>query len=245
MKKSFLTILSIFGLAIFSYGQIVSPSVTFSDAPYNHNMHLASDGKFLYTVNGGNVENGQISKFTTEGILVGTYAVPIDMRGIMYNKKDKLFYVNSYDYNIYRISDMASGTYQLVKEGFYDNSQVALALSPKGDEMYMNDYGEVQVYSFPEGKLLNTFFNIKCGEDVVAGSSAIAVDKKYFYTWDASIPTVYIYNKADGSFVKGVSLAKGSYGFSLSTSKSMLFVADDGNYETGTWYGYNLKELLK
>ena len=43
-----------------------------------------------------------------------------------------------------------------------------------------------------------------------------------------------------GNKVKTFEISDGSYGFSLSCANGLVFVSDDGNYETGTWYGYDL-----
>ncbi|HPS27188.1 MAG TPA: hypothetical protein PK269_06210, partial [Bacteroidales bacterium] len=70
---------------------------------------------------------------------------------------------------------------------------------------------------------------------------SVAVDGKYIYTWNADYKLIFVYDMK-GQKVKSVEVEKGSYGFSLSYANGLIFVADDGDYATGTWYGYNLWE---
>ncbi|MBL6962472.1 MAG: hypothetical protein ISR55_01485 [Bacteroidetes bacterium] len=45
----------------------------------------------------------------------------------------------------------------------------------------------------------------------------------------------------DVTLLKTFDYSHGSFGFSLSHANNMIFIAKDGNYHTGYWYGYLLK----
>lgn len=62
--------------------------IEFDEYPYNHNMHIAFDGEYLYTINGGNTTNGQINKFGYDGTFIQTFPIAIDGRGLSYNPND-------------------------------------------------------------------------------------------------------------------------------------------------------------
>ncbi|MDO9256173.1 MAG: hypothetical protein Q7U54_11715 [Bacteroidales bacterium] len=44
-----------------------------------------------------------------------------------------------------------------------------------------------------------------------------------------------------GRFQKSVKLSHGDYGFSLSFANGLLWVSEDGDYEEGMWYGYEVR----
>ncbi len=242
MKKSAISLILI--LIVISpvslLAQDLNPVLTFKEDPKTHNMHICSDGKFFYTVNGGKAEEGQIGKYSLSGNLIAFYPMELDMRSVMYNKKDKSLYINCYDKNIYRITDLENGTYQLVYEGIYSNEQACLALSPNGKYLYEQDNGTLMVYDFKTGKLKNTFYGLKHGDDFISGSNAIAASKKKLYIFDGNAQSIFVYN-LKGEYQKKVNISKGSYGFSVSYANGLVFISEDGNYATGTWYGYSIK----
>jgi len=45
-----------------------------------------------------------------------------------------------------------------------------------------------------------------------------------------------------GKSIKTIKISDGDYGFSLSFANGLIFVAIDGNYDIGTWYGYDVWE---
>jgi DNA-binding beta-propeller fold protein YncE len=237
MKTLSLTILIAFaGLA--GFAQIAKPVIQFDDEPRTHNVHIASDGKYLYTVNGGRADMGQINKYTLEGRLVDSYDILLDMRSLMYNGGDKHFYVCTYERNIYKITDMEKGKHELVLSGLYENEQANLAISPDGKYLYYFSSGKLTIYKFPSGTVYKTFDGLDCGSKFSTGSSCVAVDGKYFYTWNADYKMIFAYDKK-GKKVKTLEIEKGDYGFSLSFANGLIFVSTDGDYDTGTWYGYN------
>jgi len=220
--------------------QTISPSIFFQEQAKTHNVHLTTDGEYLYTCNGGKAHEGMINKFSMTGELIESYNIYLDMRSIMYNNKDKSFYVASFDRNIYKITSLESGSFELVHEKIYDNKQANLAIGPKGKYLYYMSEGTVIVYTFSTGIEKKRFTSIDCGPSSTEGSCSIAVGKKHFYTWNSKYKLVFVYDMK-GNKVKDITLSKGNYGFSLSYVNGILFVSTDGDYEIGTWYGYDVE----
>jgi hypothetical protein len=240
-----LKIIAVLTFAVFllnvGKAQILQPKITFNEDPRTHNVHITSDGSYYYTCNGGVASKGQINKFSFDGNLVETYDVELDMRSIMYYKKDKSFYVNCFDGNMYKITNLETGEYKVILKDFYENTQANLALSPNGKLLYYFDDGTLKIFSFPKGKLKKTYVGLNRGNQFTTGQSSVAVDGKYIYTWNSSKSKIYIYD-LKGKPVKDVKISDGDYGFSLSCANGLVFVSTDGNYDTGTWYGYDLWE---
>ncbi len=231
-----LSLITTIGLA-----QSLKPALQFEDDPRTHNVHIASDGSYLYTVNGGKAYMGQISKFSLTGNYITSYDIDLDMRSIMYHGKEKAFYVCTYDRNIYKITDMATGKYELVLSQLYENEQANLALSPSGKLLYYFSDGTLKIFSFPKGKVVRIIKGLDKGSEFSTGNCAVAVNDKNIFTWNADYKTIFMYD-LKGKKVKSFQITKGDYGFSLSWANNMLWVSTDGNYEVGTWYGYTLPQ---
>lgn len=224
----------------FINAQTLSPKIVFKDNPLTHNMHLTSDGQFLYTCNGGKSELGQISKFKPDGTKTDSYKIELDMRSVMFNPSDKKLYVNTYGQKLYRIDNLVAGSFTEVADFSDRNEQCAPALSANGKLIYFMEFGELYVYSLKNGKLKSTLSALKTADEASLGGTAVAVDKKNIYSWNAGEQAVYIYD-LKGKFQKSVKLSHGDYGFSLSLANGLLWVSEDGDYDEGTWYGYDIK----
>lgn len=135
-----------FVLSFKTNAQILKPKITFEEDPLTHNVHIASDGQYYYTVNGGKANKGQINKFSFDGKLLDSYDMPLDFRSIMYNNKDKNFYVCTFERQIYRISDMQQSKFELVLDTMYENEQANLAISQDGKYMYCFNAGTLKIY---------------------------------------------------------------------------------------------------
>jgi DNA-binding beta-propeller fold protein YncE len=220
--------------------QTISPVITFKEDPLTHNMHICSDGQYYYTVNGGKPDMGQIGKFNLDGSFIKNIPIELDMRGIIYHKKDKCFYVNTYLGKIYKITEINSGIYTEVFDGLFPNDQNCIAADTKDKYFYCLNSGELLVYDKQTGAKVNVYKGLKCGEEMATGAASVAVDKKYIYTWNSDLGEIYVYNKKDMSLEKTVKPVKGNYGFSISAANGMIFISEDGNYEEGTWYGYKI-----
>ena len=254
MKTLTLTFIFSFIISLILPAQVIRPVFTLNDEPGStHNAHITSDGKFYYTCNGGTgkdgTPNGKINKYSLSGEFVKSYPFKkFDMRSIMYNSKDKHLYISTYDLKIFKIIDLENGTTQLLFEKIYKNPQSAIALDPDGKTIYAMDCGTLTMYKFKDGSLIKTFSGLSFGADdktkpIVGkyGSTAIAVDKKYIYTWDAHTNSkkISVYDKK-GNFVKAFQISNGNWGYTLSYANNLVFVAVDGQYKIGLWNGYNL-----
>lgn len=222
------------------FAQVVEPILSFNDNPVTYSMHICSDGTYYYTINGGVAKDGKISKFKLNGEFVASYPISMDLRSIMYNKKDKSLYLNIKGKDIYKIIDIENGTVQLLHSGIYENEQASLALDPAGKYFYELNAGDLSIYQFKTGKLYKKLSGLKCGTKGMKGSTTIAVDSKHLYTWDADTRTVYMYGK-DGAFRKSFVLKNGNLGHSLSAAYGLIFVAKSEMGKPSTWYGYKLE----
>lgn len=244
--------LKIYGNAYFGknpldsiYGLIYK--IHFDDEPYNHNMHIASDGKFYYTVNGGNVDYGKINKYDLNGNFIRTCKIGIDFRSIMYNKADGFFYACGFEKdwterNIYKITSIENGTFERIFTNLYDYPQSSTALSQDGQFLYAFYAGTLKKYNFSDGSLVDSLVGLNYGEGNFGGDGAVAVDNDFIYTWNSDIRDVYVYDFL-GNLLQNFTLDYGDNGHSLSIINGMLFVSSDGNYSTGTWYGYYIQKV--
>jgi len=215
-------------------------AIQFDEFIYNHNVHIASDGNYLYTVNGGSASVGRIKRYTLDGTFVDSVNIAIDMRSIMYNRADGYLYLGNFGGTIYRLADYQNGTTVMLYPGLLDNMQADPALSWDGSIIYGFNQGTLKRYSLATGTLIDSLTGFQCGANPNVGGAAVAVDPDYIYTWDAATRMVYVYTLA-GSFVRSLTLSYGDFGFSLSFVDGYLFVSADGDYATGTWYGYNIR----
>ncbi len=241
MKKSISIIIALITMGILSLNaQTISPDIYFDDEPGTHNMGIASDGEFYYTCNGGKTYEGKISKYSLNGNFMKSYKFDLDMRSIMYNPKDKHLYVSSYDENIYKITSLEDGSFQLIYSKLYKNAQASLALGPKGKYLYDLDDGTLRVYDFTKGTLADTYYGISCGSELGSGNLSVAVSKKYIITLNTEKQVFYIHDKK-GKLKETIYYKDGDYGFSLSYANGYIFVAKDGDYGMGKWFGYKCK----
>src|ERR1041385_5766819 len=131
--------------------QSVSPVISFTEFPINHNMHITSDGNYFYTINGGNAATGQVNKFSLTGTLLQTYPIMIDGRGFSYNPADSFLYVSTYLGNILRIDNLAAGTFTQIYSGIMQNGQASFALSADGTLFYDFYAGTLIIRNFGNG----------------------------------------------------------------------------------------------
>jgi len=254
MKTYALSLIFTLILPIYLSAQIIRPVFTLVDEPgICHNAHITSDGKFYYTCNGGADKDGnphgKISKYTLRGDLLKNYPFKkFDMRSIMYNPKDKHLYISTFDQKIYKIVDLESGTTELRLEKIYKNGQSALALDPDGKTIYVMDGGTLTMYRLKDGSVIKSLSGLSSGADDKDnpgsgrfGSTAVAVDNKYIYTWDghSGAKKIYAYDK-NGKLVKIFQISNGNWGYTLSYANGYIFTALDGLNRVGLWYGYHL-----
>lgn len=219
--------------------QVIEPVIEFNETPKSFSMHICSDGMYYYTVNGGVVKEGRIFKYTLQGKLVKAYPLKLDMRGIMYNGKEKCLYVNTVDKKLFKIVDIDAGTYELVLDLPYENKESSLSIDSKGKIIYSLDSGSLYLYKFKTGELVKVLAGLKCGDGNRKGAGTVAVKDDNVYTWDSKSKTVYAYNE-DGIFIKSFILKSGDFGYSLSEANGLIFVAHSPDGKPSTWYGYDL-----
>jgi hypothetical protein len=217
--------------------------IQFNENPYNHNMHITSDGNYYYTINGGDYSNGLINKFDLNGNLITSYPVKIDGRGLSYNKSDGLLYASVFGGSIVKITNLANGTFEIVHSAIMQNVQASFAISADGTKFYDFYNGTLNIRSMSTGSILGIMSGLNCGSDNYDGNAAVAVDPDYIYTWDASEKVVYVY-RHDGGLERTLNLSYGNNGHSLSFVDGFLFISKDAWYSTGTWYGYNIRKEL-
>jgi len=227
-------------LGIFATSQTLKmPVVVFKEDPLTHNMHIASDGQYLYTCNGGLSEKGQITKFTLSGEKVASYKIELDMRSLMYNASEKKLYVSTYDKELYKVNDLMMGSFVKVMEFQDRDGQCTPAFDPKGKSIYFYENGTVYIYTVKNGELKKTLFGLNSVPDASLEGTSIAVDNKYIYLWNYEEQIILAFD-LKGEYRKSFKVNQGDYSFSLSSANNLIWVSTDGNYETGTWYGYKL-----
>jgi hypothetical protein len=226
-----------------TYGSLHDPlpAVQFNEYLVDHNMGIASDGKYYYTINGGNAAWGRIKRYTLTGKFVDSINIGIDGRSIMYNKADGYLYVGGWNGNLYRMT-YENGNADMVYSNLFDYSDASPAMSEDGNYLYGFHAGTLKKYSIANGKVVDSLTGLRCGSGNFGGDGAVAVDQDYIYTWDAAAKTVFVYT-LKGVPVRSFSLHAGDNGMSLSFVNGRLFVSRDGDYGTGTWYGYDIRSF--
>jgi hypothetical protein len=217
------------------------PAVHFDEYLLNHNMSIASDGKYYYTINGGNAAWGRIKRYTLAGIFVDSVNTGIDGRSIMYNKADGYLYVGGWNGDLFRMT-YKDGNAEVVYSKLFDYSDASPAMSEDGNYLYGFYAGTLKKYSIADGRVVDSLTGLRCGSGNFGGDGAVAVDQDYIYTWDAATKTVFVYT-LKGVSVRSFSLHAGDNGMSLSFVNGRLFVSRDGDYGTGTWYGYDIRSF--
>lgn len=221
---------------------VLTPIIFFDEHPYNHNMHITSDSSYFYAINGGNTANGQINKFDFTGTLIQTYPITIDGRGLSFNKADGYFYASTYPGDVVKIIDITTGAYSMLFPGAMQNAQGSFDISEDGTKFYDFYQGTLRVHDFNTGAVIDTITGLSYGAGNFGGEAAVAVDSIYIYTWNATIKTVYQHDTS-GTLLQSFVLSSGENGHSIAFANDLLFVSHDGNYNIGTWYGYDLSQL--
>ena len=221
---------------------VLTPVITFNEHPYNHNMHIAADSSHYYAINGGNSASGQVNEFDLAGNLIQTDTILIDGRGLSYNKNDGYLYASLYGGDVVRIDDLQAGTFTTLFPMAMQNAQASFAISADGTKFYDFFQGTLRIHDFVTGAVINTLYGMLYGSGNFGGEAAVAVDSNYIYTWNSAIKTVYVYDTL-GAFIQSFTISDGDNGHSLSFTNGLLFVSKDGNYNIGTWYGYDLSIL--
>ncbi|MEO0108422.1 MAG: hypothetical protein ABIK62_04540, partial [candidate division WOR-3 bacterium] len=226
-----------------SIGQIAPRlALNFDETTYFHNMDITYDGRYYYTINGGNESYGRIGRYTPSGSYVGSARVAVDGRSIFYNSNDGRIYIKNYGYDLLRY-DPATNQVTTVKTGSFHDPQSHVALDPDGRTLYELADGDIYVMDFPALTDRDTLSGLV---GPYAGN-ALAVSQDYIFTRDED-GTIHAYTKL-GMPVAEFSLRSGLYSRCLSWCNNLLWGAiyADGKSEgsTGSWYGYKLEPEVR
>ena len=153
-----------------------------------------------------------------------------------YNKADGFLYASLYAKSIVRIDNLATGAFTTIFTNAMQNDQASFAISNDGTKYYDFYMGTLLVHDFFTGTVINTINGLSYGAGNFGGDAAVAVDSLYIFTWDATIKTVSKYDFS-GNLMQTLVLDSGENGHSISRAGNYLFVAHDGNYATGRWFG--------
>lgn len=219
------------------------PALQFNEFIATHNVHMTSDGMYIYTVNGGEGSVGRIKRYTWGGVFLDSVNIKLDMRSIMFNSKDGLLYISTFGGSLYQLTNYTTGASKLLRDSLFEYNQSSPAMSADGNFVYAFNKGTLKKYDLATGAVVQTLTGLLAGGAPSTGDGAVAVDAEYIYTINIATHTVYVYTMT-GSPVRSMTLPDGDWGFSLSYTMGYLFLARDGNYSIGTWYGYNIRRPL-
>jgi WD40 repeat protein len=219
----------------------------FTDEVYYHNMGIAWDGEFYYTVNGGSPDYGKVNKYDESGELIESYEIETDGRSIMYSPEEEGLYIKPYGQDLLSV-DLDLEETSTESEGIFQSEQTSVAMSPDGLKLYELSAGEVYVYDMDLGEEEESFtLEHYSSTDELGFSYAIAASDRFLFVWGPDTEKeVYVYT-LNGKYVTRFELPRKGFGFSLSWANGMLWVSKDADASTdggeGTWYGYELKGL--
>jgi hypothetical protein len=211
--------------------------LTFED-PLNsfHPMGITSDGRLLYTTNGGNSGSCRVNTFDLTGSLIRTRACSLDNRDIHWNPLTGTLYTKDYFQSEYSI-DPRTGQSTLVGPGWYAHPQSSPALTPDGNHILEQEDGTIRFMRWSDGHVIRAVSGFAIGG--YPSSEAVAMDGQgHILTWDENTVSI---QDANHTLLATVPIPFGHYGFSLSFAHGLLFTADDvGGSGSATWYGYEI-----
>jgi len=230
-------------------GSHVTPveKMSFSDHVYYHNMGIAWDGEYYYTVNGGNATYSKLNQYDESGSFENGYDVGVDARSILYNTAKQRLYIKPYGTSLDEVR-LDVQTADISLENIFAGGQSSVAMSPDGEKLYELYGGRVHVYNADDGREATSFqLPSYSTEDDDGYSSAIAVADKFLFVWAPNSDRNVLVYRLYGKYVTWLTLPRSGFGFSLSWANGLLWIADDadGGAEgaDGTWYGYEVKGL--
>ncbi|MBN2466120.1 hypothetical protein JXD38_10920 [candidate division WOR-3 bacterium] len=221
--------------------------VKFTDHVRYHNMGIAWDGDYYYTVNGGNTDYSDLNLYDESGSLEDSYDFGTDGRAILYSPDEEQLYLKEYGTDLSWV-DLDFEEAGLEHEDVFRGDQSHVAMSPDGEKLYELYEGTVYVYDAITGDEETSFelpsYNTT-GERGYA--NAIAASGKFLFVWAPDSDTDILVYGIDGKYVTKFTLPRSGFGFSLSWANGMLWIAEDADGDSdgadGTWYGYALEGL--
>ena len=255
MKKLMKLGLAVLAVVVFgraTCGPTPNVSVTpveklkFTDHVHYHNMGIAWDGEYYYTVNGGNTENSSLNKYDESGELDTEYDVSADCRAILYSPSEEQLYVKPFGLSLDEV-DLDLEETSTALEDIFSGDQSSVAMSPDGEKLYELYEGTVNVFNTDgdeEGSFKLSSYNTT---EELGYANAIAASDKFLFVWAPNSETDILVYGLDGKYVTKFALPRSGFGFSLSGANGMLWIAEDADGSSdgadGTWYGYTLKGL--
>lgn len=251
--KKFLLPIALLAVATACTPKVVSLSETgvkpdlvmkIEDEVFFHNVGITFDGKYYYTINGGNEGYGKVNQYDAGGKLVTSADVEADGRAIFYNPADGKIYIKTYmrDLLVYNPKLKEAN---VVAEGVFQDNQSSPALDPSGKRIYELVDGTLYVMEFPSMKEIETIDGLPCGD--FPHSGAIAASKNHLFTWDEN-GEVYVLDKK-GKEIASFKIKNTFHGMSLSWANGMIWAAEDADASSyggvGTWFGYSLGPAVK
>jgi hypothetical protein len=219
--------------------------MTLTDEVKYHNMGIAWDGEYYWTVNGGNEEYSVVNRYDRSGELEETYDFSIDGRAIGYDAEQDVMVVKDYGTSLLVLLPDDEDTETAHEDIFY-SEQSSVGFSPDGSVMYELEDGSVHVYDAAEGEETDEFELENYYDEESGGFAfAIAASDKFLFVWKSE-EEIGVYD-LKGEYVTSFELPREGFGFSLSYCNGMLWVARDADGSTdgaeGKWYGYRLSGL--
>ncbi len=194
--------------------------------------------KLYYVLYSGSGEaKSVINLYKINGKLKKRIEATKSFNSLMYNPINKYMYATSQSGNLFKIIKWKAKKMELVAGNVIPDPCCSPSLSFNGIKLYYLYNNKMAIKDFFILKNEEEIEGVKSGGKKETGSCAIAVGKKFIYTWDASSKLLYLYSY-DGQFLKPMMLSKGSYGESLSFAHGKLWVADTNENGELVWYAY-------
>jgi hypothetical protein len=212
-----------------------------------HNMGIAWDGEYYYTVNGGNTGYSDINKYGQIGSFQADYDLGVDGRAIFFSTNDEQLHLKSYSTDL-SVVDLDLEETSTEYEGIFQSEQSHAAMSPDGSTLYELYEGTIYVYDASTGDEDNSFdLSSYSSREEQGYASAVAASDKYLFVWAPESDKDILVYDLDGSYITKFTLPRAGFGFSLSWANDMLWIAKDADGgedgADGTWYGYILQGL--
>jgi len=219
----------------------------FTDHVRYHNMGIAWDGDYYYTINGGNSGSSDINKYDESGKFEENYDLSVDGRAILYNSDEEQLYLKENGTDLSSV-DLDLEEANVEHSGIFQGEQSHVAMSPDGSSLYELSDGKVHVYDASSGDVNDSFDLSSYSSDDDGGYAyAIAASDKFLFVWAPNSDKDILVFDLEGKYVTKFTLPRSGYGYSLSWANDMLWVARDADGGTdgadGTWYGYELEGL--
>jgi len=218
----------------------------FADHVYYHNMGIAWDGDYYYTVNGGNTDYSNLNRYDESGELDAEFDIAADGRAVLYSPSEEQLFVKPYGLSLDDV-DLEFEETGTALDDIFSGEQSSVAISPDGERLYELHEGTVDVFNTDGDKENSLELSSYNTTESRGYAFAIAASDKFLFVWAPESETDVLVYGIDGRYVTKFTLPRAGFGFSLSWANDMLWIAEDADGDTdgadGTWYGYALEGL--